>query len=53
MELDEDKYPEPPELKKQGVTPLKKQMKFITILVAIAFVIVLIFAIIFYFHDKK
>jgi len=53
MEFDEEKFPEPPELKKQGIPPLKKQMKFVYVAIAVAFIIVLIFAIAFYFHDKK
>ncbi|HSV11342.1 MAG TPA: hypothetical protein VLI68_11255 [Hanamia sp.] len=53
MEYDEEKFPEPPELKKQGIPPLKKQIKLVVILIAIAFVIVLIFALAFYFNDKR
>ncbi len=53
MELDEEKFPEPPELRKQGIPPLKKQIRLVVILIAIAFVIVLIFALAFYFHDKR
>jgi hypothetical protein len=52
MESNEEKYPEPPELRKQGMPPLKKQMKFVTIAVAVAFVIILIFAIAFWLHDN-
>lgn len=53
MENDEQKFPEPPELKKQGMPPLKKQIRLVVILIAIAFIIVLIFALAFYFHDKR
>lgn len=50
---DEEKFPEPPELRKQGIPPLKKQIKLVVILIAIAFIIVLIFALAFYFRDKR
>jgi hypothetical protein len=53
MESNEDKYPEPPELRKKGMPPLKKEMKFVTIAIAVAFIIVLIFAIAFWLHNKK
>lgn len=52
MELDEQKFPEPPELKKQGIPPLKKQIKFVYVAIAVAFIIVLIFAIAFWLHDN-
>lgn len=52
MDYDE-KFPEPPELKKQNIPPLKKQLRLIVILFSIAFIIALIFAITFYFHDKR
>jgi hypothetical protein len=42
-----EKYPEPPELRKAGVPPLMKIVKIISIVVAIAFVIVLLFSIFF------
>ncbi len=47
MEVDQDKYPEPPELKKQGIPPLKKIVKYLFIGIAVAFIIVLIFSIVF------
>ncbi|MGN6532326.1 MAG: hypothetical protein ACTHK0_11305 [Ginsengibacter sp.] len=53
MEPDDEKFPEPPELRKQGIPPLKKQIRLVVILIAIAFVIVLICALAFYFHDKR
>ncbi|MEO6706080.1 MAG: hypothetical protein ABI297_05185 [Ginsengibacter sp.] len=49
----EDEDPEPPELKKQGMPPLKRELKFLIIGVTIAFIIVLIFSIAFWFHDKR
>jgi predicted ferric reductase len=52
MKDDEKNFPEPPELRRQGIPPLKKQVRLVVILIAIAFVIVLIFALAFYFHDK-
>ena len=51
MEYDDEKYPEPPELRKQGVPPLKKQMKGFAIGLLIAFIIVVTFAIIFRLKD--
>ena len=53
MKDDEENFPEPPELRKQGIPPLKKQVRLVVILIAIAFVVVLIFALAFYFHDKR
>lgn len=50
MEEYDEKYPEPPELKKAGVPPLKKELKFVIIGITVAFVIVLIFALIFKLH---
>lgn len=47
MENKEDEYPEPPELKKQGIPPLKKVIKYLFIGIAVAFIVVLIFSIIF------
>ena len=52
-EDDDENFPEPPELRKQGIPPLKKQVRLVVILIAIAFIIVLIFALAFYFHDKR
>jgi hypothetical protein len=51
MDQNEDKFPEPPELKKQGIPPLKKVIIFISIAVAIAFIIILIFSLIFKFNS--
>lgn len=53
MKDDDENFPEPPELRKQGIPPLKKQVRLVVILIAIAFVIVLVFALAFYFHDKR
>jgi cell division septal protein FtsQ len=50
---EEANNPEPPELRKQGIPPLKKQMKTVYVLLGIAFVIVLIFAIIFWYHNNR
>jgi cell division protein FtsL len=47
MQSEEEKFPEPPELRKRGIPPLKKELKFILIAFAVAFIIVLIFSIIF------
>ena len=47
MENDESKYPEPPELRKQGIPPLKKVIKYVMVIIAVAFVIVLIFSLFF------
>ena len=47
MTDNENKYPEPPELRKQGIPPLKKIVKYLFIGIAVAFIIVLIFSIIF------
>jgi hypothetical protein len=53
MENDEEKYPEPPELKEQHIPPLKKVIRYIVIAIAVAFVIVLIFAIIFWWRNRS
>ncbi|MEO5908260.1 MAG: hypothetical protein ABIR50_03640 [Ginsengibacter sp.] len=53
MESNEEEYPEPPELRKKGMPPLKKQIKFVTIAIAVAFIIVMIFALAFWLHNKK
>ena len=50
---EEANNPEPPELRKQGIPPLKKQIKIVYIVIAVAFVIVLIFALIFWFHNNR
>lgn len=47
MKADIEKYPEPPELRRAGITPLVKILKTIVIVVAIAFVIVVTFSIVF------
>lgn len=47
MENDQEKYPEPPELRRAGIPPLLKIIKTIVIVIAIAFVIVMTFAIVF------
>lgn len=47
MEYDEQKYPEPPELRRAGIPPLLKIIKTIVFVIAIAFVIVMTFAIVF------
>ena len=51
MEYDEDKYPEPPELKELHVPPLLIQLKYMLIMFTTAFVIALTFAIIFKLSD--
>ncbi len=48
----EDEYPEPPELRKQGITPLKKIIKYLFIGIVVAFIIVLIFSIIFKMRNR-
>ena len=53
MESNEEEYPEPPELREKGMPPLKKEMKFVTSAIAVAFIIILIFAIAFWLHNKK
>lgn len=52
MENDEEKYPEPPELKEQHIPPLKKVIRYIVIAIAVAFVIVLIFSLIFWWRNR-
>lgn len=47
MKDNEEKYPEPPELRKQGIPPLKKILKYLFIGIAVVFIIVLIFSLIF------
>ncbi len=51
MEYNDQKYPEPPELRKQGVMPLEKLMKKVAIGILVAFIIVVTFAIIFRLKD--
>jgi len=52
MTIKEDKYPEPPELKKQNIPPLKKVIKYFVIGLVVAFIIVAIFAIIFWLRNN-
>jgi cell division protein FtsL len=47
MDKNENLDPEPPELRQQGVPPLKRIVKYIFIAIAIAVVIVLAFSIYF------
>ncbi len=47
MKYDQERYPEPPELRRAGIPPLLKIIKTIVIVIAIAFLIVVTFAIIF------
>lgn len=47
MEYDEEKYPEPPELKEMGALPLLIQLRYMLMLFGSAFIIALTFAIIF------
>lgn len=51
MEYDEEKYPEPPELKEIGAPPLLFQLKYMLMLFASAFIVALTFAIIFKLTD--
>lgn len=44
---DENIDPEPPELRQQGIPPLKRVIKYVFIAIAIALVIVLAFSIYF------
>ena len=48
----EEDYAEPPELKKAGVPPLRKQISWVTIGIAVLLVIVLIFAVYFYLTNR-
>ena len=52
MNTKEEEYPEPPELKKQNIPPLKKVLKYFVIGLIIAFIIAGIFGIIFYFRNN-
>lgn len=45
--ISEEKFVEPPELREAGVPPLRKQINYITVAVAVIILIVLIFAIYF------
>ena len=45
-------YVEPPELREAGVPPLRKQIKWFATGIAVAIVIVLSFALFFFFSDK-
>ncbi|HUZ61897.1 MAG TPA: hypothetical protein VMU83_24175 [Hanamia sp.] len=51
MEYDEEKFPEPPELKEMGAPPLLIQIKYMAMLFTVAFIVALIFAIIFRLKD--
>jgi hypothetical protein len=48
---DDYKYVGPPELRKAGMPPLRKQLNWFTIGVAVILVIVLIFAVYFYYSN--
>lgn len=52
MENYQEKNPEPPELRKQGIPPLRKTIKLFVIGLIIAFIIVLAFVIIFWYRDR-
>jgi hypothetical protein len=52
MNTKEEEYPEPPELKKQNIPPLKKVVRYFVIGLIIAFIIVAIFGIIFYLRNN-
>jgi uncharacterized integral membrane protein len=49
---DDYKYVEPPELREAGVPPLRKQLNWFVIGVAVILVIVLIFAVYFYYSNN-
>ncbi|HEV2832900.1 MAG TPA: hypothetical protein VGW31_13040 [Hanamia sp.] len=49
---EDDEYVEPPELREAGVPPLRKQINWFTIGVAVILVIVLIFAVYFYYSNN-
>ena len=51
MEYDEEKFPEPPELREMGAPPLMIQLRYMLILFATSFFIALIMAIIFRLKD--
>lgn len=51
MKDDNEKYPEPPELRKAGIPPLLKIIKTIVIVIAIAFLIIVTFSIAFKLSD--
>lgn len=51
MEYDEEKFPEPPELKEMGAPPLLIQLKYMFFMFATAFTIALIFVIVFRLKD--
>lgn len=46
-------YVEPPELRKAGVPPLRKQINWFAIGIAVALVIALGFALFFFFSNQK
>ena len=49
---DDYQYAEPPELRKAGMPPLRKELKGFIIGVAVILVIVLIFAVYFYYSNN-
>lgn len=51
MEYNDEKFPEPPELKKMHIPPLKIQIKYMAMLFVVAFVIALAFSIYFRLKD--
>jgi hypothetical protein len=51
MDYDEEKFPEPPELKKMGAPPLLIQVKYMLLLFSTAFIVAFIFSIIFRLKD--
>lgn len=48
----DEKYPEPPELRKAGFPPLMKLVRWFAIGLGIALIIVLIFSIYYYFSNQ-
>ena len=52
MNTKQEEYPEPPELRKQNIPPLKKVVKYFVIGLIIAFIIAAIFGLIFYFRNN-
>jgi hypothetical protein len=51
MKKNNEQFPEPPELRLQGVPPLIKELRFILIAFGVAFIIALIFMLIFKFKN--
>ena len=52
MKYENDDSAQPQEFKKSGVPPLRKQISWFTIGVAVLFVLVMIFALYFYFQNN-